>query len=338
MPNKNGEWGFANLAATRYDPRHPEQADVNAMARRKKGRPIDGWIVLDKPEGMGSTNAVSAVKRALDAQKAGHGGTLDPFATGLLPIALGEATKTVQYVMDGDKTYRFTVRFGAQTDTLDPEGDVVATSDARPTDGEIKAALPGFLGDIDQIPPAYSAIKINGERAYDLARAGEAPEMKSRQVWIESFEMIDRPDADHAVFDLVCGKGTYVRSLARDLAAALGTVGDVSVLRRMAVGPFTESQAISLDAVAEIGHKPAESRGLLAIEAALAGIPAMALNEAETVRIRNGQSVSLLRKVDLARIADLKDGDEVVAFNGDCAVALARYDRGEVHPVRVLNR
>lgn len=307
------------------------------MARRKKGRPIDGWIVLDKPEGMGSTNAVSAVKRALDAQKAGHGGTLDPFATGLLPIALGEATKTVQYVMDGDKTYRFTVRFGAQTDTLDPEGDIVATSDARPTDAEIQAALPGFLGVIDQIPPAFSAIKINGERAYDLARAGEAPEMKAREVWIESFEMIDRPDADHGVFDLVCGKGTYVRSLARDLATALGTVGDVSVLRRTAVGPFTESQAISLDAVEEIGHKPAESRGMLAVEAALAGIPAMALNEAEAVQIRNGQSVSLFRKVDLARIADLEDGQDVVAYVGDHAVALARYDRGTISPVRVLN-
>jgi tRNA pseudouridine55 synthase len=308
------------------------------MARRKKGRPIDGWIVLDKPADMGSTNAVSAVKRALDAQKAGHGGTLDPFATGLLPIALGEATKTVQYVMDGDKIYRFTVRFGLRTDTLDPEGEVVETSDARPTDDEIKAALPGFLGEIDQVPPAYSAIKIDGERAYDLARAGAAPDMKARAVWIESLDLIDRPDADHAVFETVCGKGTYVRALARDLAAALGTVGYVTALRRTAVGPFDESQAISLEAVGEIGHKPAESRGLLAIEAALAGIPAMALTEAETVRIRNGQPVSLLRKVDLARIADLEDGDEVVAYFGEHAVALARYDRGEIRPVRVLNR
>ncbi|MBO6836535.1 MAG: tRNA pseudouridine(55) synthase TruB [Alphaproteobacteria bacterium] len=308
------------------------------MAKRKKGDPIHGWVVLDKPEGMGSTDAVSAVRRTLNAQKAGHGGTLDPFATGLLPIALGEATKTVQYVMDGAKSYRFTLRFGVETDTLDPEGEAIETSEIRPDDAAIQAAIPGFLGEIDQIPPAYSAIKMDGKRAYDRVRAGETVEMQPRRVRIDALRLIGRPDADHAVFDVDCGKGTYIRSLGRDLAKVLGTVGSLTALRRTKVGPFAENQAISLDALAQIGHKPGQSRGLLAIEAALDGIPAMVLSEVETVRLRNGQPVPLLRKVDLARIADLKDGDEVVAFCGEEAVALARYGKGEIRPVRVLNR
>lgn len=308
------------------------------MAKQKRGNPIDGWIILDKPDGMGSTDAVAAVKRSLNAQKAGHGGTLDPFATGLLPIALGEATKTVQYVMDGAKTYRFTLRFGHQTDTLDPEGSVVATSDRRPADADILAILPQFLGDIEQTPPVYSAIKMDGKRAYDMARAGQDVAMKGRSVRIDRLVMLHRTDADHAVFEVDCGKGTYIRSLGRDIALALGTVGSLVQLRRLAVGPFTESDAISLDALAQMGHKPGESQGLLAIEAALDGIPAMALSETETVRLRNGQSVSLFRKVDLARIADLKDGDDVVAFCGGIAVALARYGKGELRPTRLLNR
>lgn len=308
------------------------------MAKRKKGLPVHGWIVLDKPEGMGSTDAVAKVRRALNAQKAGHGGTLDPFATGLLPIALGEATKTVQYVMDGAKSYRMTLRFGVETDTLDPEGQTVATAEGRPTDAEIEAALPRFLGEIEQVPPAFSAVKIQGERAYDLARAGDAPEMKPRIVRIDALRLIDRPDADHAVLEADCGKGTYIRSLGRDLARVLGSVGSLTALRRTRVGPFAENRAISLDALDAMGHKPGESRGLLAIEAALDGIPAMALSEVETVRLRNGQPVPLLRKVDLARIADLKDGDECVAFCGEEAVALARYGKGEIRPVRVLNR
>ena len=308
------------------------------MAKRKKGLPVHGWIVLDKAAGMGSTDAVSAVRRAMNAQKAGHGGTLDPFATGLLPIALGEATKTVQYVMDGEKTYRFTLRFGVETDTLDPEGEVVAQSDVRPDDAAIQAAIPQFVGEIDQIPPAYSALKIDGKRAYDLARAGEAPEMKARRVRIDRLELVDRPDADTAVFEVDCGKGTYIRSLGRDLAQALGTVGYLIALRRTRVGGFRENQAISLEDVAQLGHKPGGSRGFLAIEAALDGIPAMALSEVEAVRLRNGQSVPLLRKVDLERIADLKDGDELIAYCGGIAVALARYGKGEIRPVRVLNQ
>jgi tRNA pseudouridine55 synthase len=312
------------------------------VAKKKRGQPIDGWVILDKPAGMGSTDVVSAVKRALDAQKAGHGGTLDPFATGLLPIALGEATKTVHYVMDGRKTYRMTLRFGEETTTLDPEGSAVATSDHRPSDAEIKAALSDFIGDISQTPPAYSAIKINGERAYDLARAGQDVEMKSRIVRIDAIRFLSRPDADHVILEVDCGKGTYIRSLGRDLAQALGTVGSLTALRRLSVGPFTEADAISLDALAQMGHNPTESGskpyGLLAIEAALDGIPAMVLSEVETARLRNGQSVSLFRKVDLARIADLKDGDEAVALCGGIAVALVRYGKGEIRPVRVLNR
>ncbi len=312
------------------------------MAKKKRGEKVDGWVILDKPDGMGSTDAVAAVRRSLNAQKAGHGGTLDPFATGLLPIALGEATKTVQYVMDGAKSYRFTVKFGEETSTLDPEGEVVRTSDNRPSADEIASVLPRFLGEIEQVPPAFSALKIQGKRAYDLARAGAAVEPEPRMVRIDALRLIDVPDADLAVLEVDCGKGTYVRSLGRDIAAALGSVGHLIALRRLRVGPFTETHAISLDALGQMGHKPAQSpgdhTGLLAIEAALDGIPAMALNEAETARLRNGQPVSLLRKVDLARIADLKDGDECVATCGGIAVALARYGKGEIRPVRVLNR
>ena len=305
---------------------------------KRKGLPINGWIILDKPADMGSTDAVGAAKRGLNARKAGHGGTLDPFATGLLPIALGEATKTVQYVMDGAKRYEMTLRFGIETDTLDPEGEEVRTSEVRPTTEEIEAALPAFIGEIEQVPPAFSALKINGKRAYDLARAGEQVEMKARTVRIDGIELLERPDADHVRLAVDCGKGTYIRSLGRDLAEKLGTVGYLTALRRTRVGPFTEEHAISLEAVEGMGHTPADSRGLLAIETALDGIPAMSLTEAEAVRLRNGQPVSLFRKVDLERIAGLQDGDEVVALCDNVAVALAVYARGEIRPVRVLNQ
>ena len=314
------------------------------MARRKTGLPVHGWAVLDKPQGMGSAAAVGAVRRILNARKAGHGGTLDPFATGLLPIAFGAATKTVRYVMDGAKSYRFTLRFGAETDTLDPEGAIVSTAAGRPSDAEIEAALPGFLGEIEQIPPAFSALRIRGARAYDLARAGAAPAMTPRTVRIDALRLVDRPDADRAVLEAECGKGTYIRALGRDLARKLGTVGFLTTLRRTRVGPFTEKDAISLDALEPMGHKPGDSRRLLALEAALDGIPAMALSEAETARLRNGRPVPLLRRVDVARIAGMKDGagirdgDECVAFCGGAAVALARYANGEIRPVRVLNR
>src|ERR1700674_70194 len=210
------------------------------MARRKKGKAIHGWLVLDKPAGMTSTQAVGAVRRLFGARKAGHGGTLDPLASGVLPIALGEATKTVPFVMDGRKEYRFTLRFGEARATEDAEGEVIATSDLRPTDEAIRSALPAFVGDIEQVPPAFSALKIEGKRAYDLARAGEPVDLKPRRVLIERLALLGRPDTDHADFVVSCGKGTYIRSLGRDLELSLGTVGHLSALRRTAVGPLRE--------------------------------------------------------------------------------------------------
>ncbi|MBP5858709.1 tRNA pseudouridine(55) synthase TruB [Marivibrio halodurans] len=312
------------------------------MGRRKKGQPIDGWLVLDKPAGLGSTDAVNRARRLFDARKAGHGGTLDPFATGLLPIAFGEATKTVQYVMDGRKTYRFTIRFGVETDTLDIDGTEVARAPADHLDGEaVAAVLSRFLGTIEQVPPAYSAIKVDGKRAYDRARGGEEVTLAARPVRIDALTPIgfrQSAEGPEAEIEVRCGKGTYVRSLARDIAGALGTVGHVAALRRTAVAGFGEEAAISLEALEQLGHNPAAlAERLLPIEAALDGIPVMALSEAETMRLRNGQAVSLLRKIDLDRIAGLADGDELVALHKGKAVALARYAKGGIKPVRVLN-
>jgi tRNA pseudouridine55 synthase len=283
------------------------------MARKRRGRPVHGWIVLDKPEGMTSTAAVGAVKRRLDAAKAGHGGTLDPFATGILPIALGEATKTVSWAMDGVKQYRFTIRWGVATDTEDREGEITDRSDVRPDRTAIESVLERFVGEIAQIPPAFSAIKFDGKRAYDLARAGEAPEMRPRNITIEELRLIETPDADHAVLETVCGKGTYVRALARDIALALGTVGHLVALRRTRVGPFDEKSAISLDELGENMHVAAACEHLLPVETALDDIPALAVTESEAGRLRNGQAVSLLRKADLERIAELEDGDTALA-------------------------
>lgn len=312
----------------------------NKPARvRQKGRPVSGWLILDKPPGLGSTKAVSRVKRLFDARKAGHGGTLDPFAAGLLPIAFGAATKTAGYVLHGLKTYCFTVRWGVMTDTLDPEGEVIARDATRPGAEEISAALPRFTGVIDQVPPAFSALKLDGERAYDLARRGEPVVLEARQVEITALSLITIRDADHAVLECRCGPGTYIRALARDLGQALGTVGMLSELRRTGVGRFGEADAISLDALEELGHNPpALDRHLLPLETALQDIPAMALSEVEAVRLRNGQPVSLLRKVDLERIAGLDDGAEVVALHDGMAVAIARYAKGEIRPLRVLSR
>lgn len=306
------------------------------MARKRKGNPVHGWVIVDKAAGQGSTPCVGAVRRAFNAQKAGHGGTLDPFATGLLPIALGEATKTVAYVMDGEKSYRFTLRFGELTDTLDIEGEVTETSDRRPAAADILAVLPEFIGEISQMPPVFSALKVDGKRAYDLARAGEEVKLEPRQVTIHDLRLVEMPDADHGIFEVDCGKGTYVRALGRDIAARLDTVGHLTTLRRTRVGPFTEKDAISLEEVQEKAHNPADKHVLLPIEAALDGIPALALTEAEAIKLRNGQAVSLLRKVDLDRISGLGAGDTVVAVSGGKAVALARYEKGAIQPVRVL--
>jgi tRNA pseudouridine55 synthase len=306
------------------------------MARKRKGQPIHGWIILDKPSGMTSATAVGVVKRRMNAQKAGHAGTLDPLATGVLPIALGEATKTVSYIVDSRKRYRFTVRWGAETETDDSEGAVTRESPVRPGRDEIEAALDGFTGEIEQIPPAYSAIRVDGRRAYDLARGGAPPELAPRKVVIEEIRLTGCPDADHATIETVCGKGAYMRALARDLARALGTAGHLVALRRTAVGPFDEKVAISLDELGENMQSAPASRHLLPVETALDDIPALAVTEVEAGSLRNGQAVSLLRKADLDRIAELRDGDTVLATAGGRPVALTRYVAGEVRPVRVL--
>jgi tRNA pseudouridine55 synthase len=307
------------------------------MVRQKKGRKLDGWLILDKPAGITSTQAVNKVKRALDAQKAGHGGTLDPLATGLLPIALGAATKTVPYVMDSTKIYHFTIRFGEARDTDDAEGAVVATSDARPTDDEIRAALPAFIGNIMQVPPAFSAIKVEGERAYDLARAGAPPELPPRPAQVDRFELIGRPDADTAEFEVQSGKGVYMRALARDLSRACGTVGHIVVLRRLRVGPFLESMAVTLDNFTDPGQNPATlAEFLRPLSTALDDIPALALNTAEFHALSQGQAISL---VDLmGRIPEAANPDEglVRVTAAGRVVAMARLSDGWLKPERLF--
>jgi tRNA pseudouridine55 synthase len=309
------------------------------MARKKKGDPVHGWLALDKPLGMTSTQALARVKRLFNAQKAGHGGTLDPLASGVLPIAFGEATKTVAYAMEGEKCYRFTLRWGQATETDDTEGAVIAESQARPTHAEIEAALPAFLGEIEQMPPRFSAVKLQGERAYDLARDGQEFELKKRLVEIHELTLLDIPDEDHAELEMRCGKGVYVRSLARDLGEALGTFAHVSALRRTAVGAFTEDKSISLDSLEALGHSPAAFEHLLPIETALDDILALALSEAEALSLKRGQSVSLLSRLYKERITalDLEVGEVVCAMAKGKPVALARYEGGSLSPVRVLN-
>lgn len=322
------------------------------MARKRKGHPINGWIILDKPLGFSSSQAVGKVKWLLKAAKAGHGGTLDPLATGLLPIALGEATKTVSYAMDGNKTYQFTVTWGEARTTDDAEGDISDTSDERPTEQAILAALPAFTGEIEQVPPAYSAIKVDGKRAYALARDGQTVELKTRTVRIDALTLVDMPDPDHASFELRCGKGTYVRSIARDLALALGTVGYVSKLRRTVVGPFEEKHAISLDSLEELSHiaPPDELRersqseildalgnNLLPVETVLDDIPALALTPQETKSLRLGQAISILPVATRTPLKDVNQGDVVCAYLDGQLVALVKVQGGEIRPVRVLN-
>ncbi len=310
------------------------------MARRRKGEKVDGWLVIDKPAGLTSTTVVARVKRALGAAKAGHAGTLDPLATGVLPIALGEATKTVAFAMAGAKRYRFTVCWGEERTTDDAEGALTRVSARRPSRSEIEAALPGFLGELEQVPPAYSAIKVEGRRAYDLARAGEVPELAARVVRIDEIALLELPDADHAVFEVACGKGAYMRGLVRDLAAALGTYGHIAALRRLSVGGFSESQAISLDKFEALGHSPAALEHLLPVVTALADIPALALTEIEAKLLKSGRPVQVLRTADKAKIDGIADGEMICALSGGKPVALVRVESAPVlqlHPVRVLN-
>ncbi len=307
------------------------------MGRRQKGQIVNGWLILDKASGITSTGAVNRVKRLFDARKAGHGGTLDPIATGLLPIAFGEATKTVSHVMDGTKSYHFTLRWGIETDTDDIEGDPIESSDVRPEPDDVERALSAFRGRIQQTPPKFSAIKINGNRAYDLARENKPVNLMPRPIDIFDIHIADMPDEDHTIFSVTSGKGAYMRALARDIARAVGSVGHVSALRRTAVGPFTEADAISLDELESFGQIADREEKLLPVETALDDIPALVVTESEAALLRNGRAVSLLQKVDLQRIADFNQGDTVLAKTKNKPVALAHYAAGEVKPFRVLN-
>jgi tRNA pseudouridine55 synthase len=321
----------------------PVATEVKASGgqRRREKRDVHGWVVLDKPVGMTSTHAVSIVKRLFKARRAGHAGTLDPLASGLLPIALGEATKTVPFVMEGRKRYRFTVRWGEERDTDDAEGRVVATSEARPSAATIGALLPGFTGTIAQVPPRFSAVKIDGERAYDLAREGEVVELEPRPVEIHRLELIDPPggaDPDRSVFEAECGKGTYVRAIARDMGRALGCYGHVVELRRTRVGPFGESDAVSVDPLQEAagGAETPATVGaaglpLLPVEAGLASLPALEVSRSDAARLARGQAV-LLR----GRDAPVMSGCIAVLSQGSL-LALADVDKGELHPRRIFN-
>ena len=297
-----------------------------------------GWVVIDKPAGITSSRVVVALRRSLGGVKTGHSGTLDPLATGILPIALGEATKTVRFAMGGDKRYRFRVRWGEARDTDDADGEIVAASAVRPSPAAIAAALPEFTGTIRQRPPAFSAIKLAGRRAYALARAGRAPELAAREVEVRELSLREAIDADHAEFEATVGEGTYIRALARDLAAALGTHGHIVALRRLAVGRFAESQAISLDLALSLGHSLAASEHLLPLETALDDIPALALTADESVRLRHGQQVTPRDPRERARLDQLDNG-MIVGARHDClVVALARVEDGALRPVRIINR
>ena len=307
------------------------------MGRKHRGKAIHGWIIIDKPGGLSSNAVVGRVRRLTGAAKVGHAGTLDPMATGVLPMALGEATKIVSYLMDGAKAYRFTVRWGEQRDTDDAEGEVVATSDARPAKEQILVVLGNFIGDIEQVPPVFSAIKIEGKRAYALARADQAPEMKPRTIHIEDLKLLSVVDADHAEFEAVSGKGAYMRSLARDLGTALGTVGHIAQLRRIAVGPFDEKQAISLDKLESLRHSAPLSEHLLPVETVLDDIPALALTETEARKLSQGQAIPVLPVASRSPLKNIGQGDVVRVMAEGRLVALVKINGGEIRPFRVMN-
>lgn len=299
------------------------------MARRKKGRPLHGWLIIDKPLGITSSAVVNKAKWAYDAQKAGHAGTLDPEATGVLAIAFGEATKTVPYVTDSLKAYRFTVRLGQATNTDDAEGEVVLKSDHRPSDADIRAALPAFTGDILQVPPQYSAVKVNGERAYKRARAGEDMDLKARPLYVESLELVERPDADHAVLEMVCGKGGYVRAIARDLGEALGCYGHVVQLRRIWAGPFEITDSIPFSKLDELAKNRALDTFLLPLEAGLNDLEELPCTPEGAAKLRNGNA-------GLVLAGDVEYGEECWASVDGKPVAIGVYKAGELHPNRVF--
>ncbi len=304
------------------------------MARRK-GTPVHGWLVLDKPQSITSTHALNKVKRLFNADKAGHAGTLDPLATGILPIAFGEATKTIPHVVDSAKEYRFMVRWGVETTTDDAEGEMARESAERPSRATIEAALPEFRGSIIQTPPRFSAIKIEGERAYDLAREGEVFELKPRTVEVMRLEIVGTPSPDSCLFEAQCGKGTYVRAIARDLGRILGCFGHVAELRRTRVGPFPEAAAISLERLTELGNSDAGCealmQALLPVETALDGIPALAVNGSDAAKLKRGKAI-ILR----GRDAPIHHG-LIYATSHGTLVALGEVQQGELRPSRVFN-
>jgi tRNA pseudouridine55 synthase len=315
------------------------------MGRRKRGLDVDGWLVLDKPDDFTSTDAVAVVRRLFNANKAGHAGTLDPLASGILPIALGEATKTVPWLMEAEKTYRFTIRWGASTDTQDGEGKVVAESPVRPTAQVVQSALSDFVGEIEQVPPQFSAVKIDGERAYDLARDGQIVELKPRPVVLHEARLTETPDPDHAVIEVRCGKGFYIRALVRDLAQKLGAQGHVAALRRTSVGPFTEAMSTGLDALKDLVLKGAACDRLHPVETALADIPALAIIQEDAFRLRQGRPIVLLPHVVEAlrprfiprTIAGQDASRAAVAMFQGKAVALGDVRAGKFSPTRVFH-
>ncbi|MDE0209731.1 MAG: tRNA pseudouridine(55) synthase TruB [Boseongicola sp. SB0673_bin_14] len=299
------------------------------MARRNKGRDISGWLPVDKPPGPTSTAAVNKIRWALDARKAGHAGTLDPAASGLLAVALGEATKTIPYVVDASKAYEFTMRLGQATDTDDAEGEVIAISDVRPDDEALQAALGALEGDIEQVPPAFSAIKIDGERAYDRARAGEDVQVAPRPVHVESLSLVDRPDPDHVTLEIVCGKGVYVRSVARDLGRALGTEAHVVQLRRTWSGPFHVDRAVAFNRIEALARTPELDELLLPLETGLANLAKVQVPDEAVARIRNGNPGVVIA-------SNAACGERCWAAHRGRPVAIGTHMAGEFHPDRVF--
>ena len=304
------------------------------MARKRKGNPIHGWVNFDKPLGMTSTQAVGKVRWLYQAQKAGHAGTLDPLATGILPIALGDATKTVPFMVNAAKAYEFTLTWGHSTDTLDAEGDIIETSDVRPSRADIEAVLPEFVGVITQTPPRYSAIKIDGKRAYDLARAGEVVEMKSREVRVDSINILDCKAAK-VTLAVGCGKGTYIRSIARDMASKLDACGHVTMLRRTQVGPFTAKSAFTLDVLENLCETDGVSEALRPVETALDDIPVLALTENDAEHMRHGRAIAAPPSFTVKIDAD--DPHWILAKFDGKAIALCHVSGGMVSPKRVFN-
>lgn len=300
------------------------------MGRRRKGRDISGWLIVDKPAGVTSTAVVNKVRWALDAKKAGHAGTLDPDATGVLAVALGEATKTVPYVTDALKAYEFVIRLGQATNTDDAEGEVIAQSDQRPTEDEVKEALSAFIGDIEQVPPQFSAVKVDGERAYKRARDGEEMTLAPRPLYVDSLLLIDRPDADHLVLEMVCGKGGYVRSIARDLGAALGCLAHVRTLRRVWSGPFDAENALDLETIETLARTPELDAHVQPLETALDDMAEVKASAEGAVRLRNGNPGMVLA-------SGIEYGETCWASFENRAIAIGRYKSGELHPVRVIN-